>query len=94
MEAVTAVRYEKSAILREGLGARIGGGTPEEGPLLRPNSFFHFILSGMRLKIYTLYQNMRKSLATPDWRLRRTVIFIKRKPDEYSAVAEPPNLLE
>ncbi|HAW9525648.1 TPA: hypothetical protein JY346_004033 [Escherichia coli] len=45
MEAVTAVRYEKSAILREGLGARIGGGTPEEGPLLRPNSFFHFITS-------------------------------------------------
>lgn len=34
-----------SEILREGLGARIGGGTPEEGPLLRPNSFFHFITS-------------------------------------------------
>lgn len=31
MESVTAVRCVKSAVLREGLGARIDGRTPEEG---------------------------------------------------------------
>ncbi|EAX6540959.1 hypothetical protein BHM59_21405 [Salmonella enterica] len=39
------MRYVNSEILREGLGASIYGRTPEKRPLLRPNSFFHFVTS-------------------------------------------------